>query len=271
MHYKHKPPLKDLLQRRVYTFMEGNSDILGMSKGLGGRMNFAIKMFADGADISQIKQLSRNPLVSGFTTNPSLMRKAGVENYERFAKDALAIIDRKPISFEVLSDDLNEMVIQGKKISRWGKNIYVKIPITNSKGASTENVVQELGKEGISVNVTAVLTVGQVEKISKSLNKSTKNVVSFFAGRVADTGIDPIPMVHEIKKIQATTKNFELLWASPREILNLVQAEIAKCEVITMTSDLWKKVDSLGKNLETFSLETVQMFLNDALDSEFEI
>ena len=234
-------------------------------------MNFAIKMFADGADLTQIQQLSMNPLVSGYTTNPSLMRKAGVENYERFAKDALSIIKGQPISFEVLSDDLEGMVIQAKKISLWGDNIFVKIPITNSQSTSTESVIHELGKEGISVNVTAVLTVNQVEKIVKSLNKATKNVVSFFAGRVADTGVDPIPMVREIKKIQETEKNFELLWASPREILNLIQAENEKCEIITMTSDLWKKIDTLGKNLETFSLETVQMFLDDALDSKFEI
>ena len=234
-------------------------------------MNFAIKMFADGADLTQIQQLSMNPLVSGYTTNPSLMRKAGVENYERFAKDALSIIKGQPISFEVLSDDLEGMVIQAKKISLWGDNIFVKIPITNSQSTSTESVIHELGKEGISVNVTAVLTVNQVEKIAKSLNKATKNVVSFFAGRVADTGVDPIPMVREIKKIQETEKNFELLWASPREILNLIQAENEKCEIITMTSDLWKKIDTLGKNLETFSLETVQMFLDDALDSKFEI
>ncbi len=234
-------------------------------------MDFKIKMFADGADLEEIKRFALNPLVAGFTTNPTLMRKAGVEDYIGFSRQAVEIVFPKPISFEVFSDDLQEMTKQARTISAWGTNIYVKIPVTNTAGISTNEIISQLSSEGIKLNVTALTTVAQVEGVIKSLTPSVPTVVSVFAGRIADTGLDPIPLMTEAKHVIDSNRDAELLWASPREVLNLVQAEQINCDIITMTSDLWKKIPGLGKDLSQLSLETVKMFFDDAVASKYSI
>jgi transaldolase len=234
-------------------------------------MEFKIKMFADGADLEEIRFLRQNPKVSGFTTNPTLLAKSGVSNYPRFARDASNLVNPYPISFEVFSDDLGEMYEQAKKINSWGDNIYVKIPVTNTKGLSTGPLISKLSKEGIALNITAVMTLGQVKEVCDSLEPGVPSVVSVFAGRIADTGIDPIPVMQESLKITSNLDKCELLWASPREILNLIQADSIGCQIITMTSDLWKKMENVGLSLDTFSLDTVKMFYDDALKSKLYI
>jgi transaldolase len=234
-------------------------------------MEFKIKMFADGADLEQIEKFALDPMVAGFTTNPTLMRKAGIEDYVGFSRQALEIVSPKPISFEVFSDNLKEMADQARSISAWGTNVYVKIPITNTSGISTNQIISELSSEGIKLNVTALTTVAQVEEVMKALTASIPAVVSVFAGRIADTGLDPIPLMTEAKRLTANNRDAELLWASPREVMNLVQAEQIDCDIITMTSDLWKKIPGLGKDLSRLSLETVKMFFDDAVASKYSI
>ena len=234
-------------------------------------MNFKIKMFADGADIGEIRRLRQNPGVSGFTTNPTLLAKSGVLDYSEFAIEASKITNPHPISFEVISDNLDEMYVQAKKIDSWGENVYVKIPVTNTKGISTNPIISKLTNEGIKVNVTAIFTVKQVKDVCDHLNSNVPSVVSVFAGRIADSGIDPIPLMEEALQITKGVSNCELLWASPREILNLIQAENIGCDIITMTPELWKKIDNLGKNLDHFSIETVEMFYRDAINSNLKI
>ena len=238
---------------------------------LGVTLNFKIKMFADGADIDEIQKLRQNPKVSGFTTNPTLLAKSGVSNYPTFAKEAARIAHPYPISFEVFSDDLDEMYEQAKKINTWGENIYVKIPVTNTKGVSTGTLISTLAKEGVALNVTAIMTIKQVDAICSYLRSDVPSVVSVFAGRIADAGIDPVPVMSESLVITSRLEKCELLWASPREILNLIQAEKVGCQIITMTSDLWKKIDNLGIKLEDFSLATVKMFYIDAIKSNLKI
>ena len=234
-------------------------------------MNFKIKMFADGADIEEILKLRQNPRVSGFTTNPTLLAKSGVLDYAGFAIESAKIAFPYPISFEVFSDDLDEMYEQAKKINTWGENVYVKIPVTNTKGASTGSLISKLAKEGVSLNVTALMTVNQVKEVCSNLRSEVPSVVSVFAGRIADAGIDPMPIMSESLKITNTLDNCELLWASPREILNLIQAESVGCQIITITPDLWKKMDNLGVDLDDFSLATVKLFYDVAVKSNLKI
>ena len=234
-------------------------------------MKFKIKMFADGADIEEIQKLRQNPKVSGFTTNPTLLAKSGVSDYPTFAKEAAKIAHPHPISFEVFSDYLDEMYDQAIKINTWGENIYVIIPVTNTKGVSTGSLISTLAKEGVALNITAIMTTKQVDEVCSYLRSDVPSVVSVFAGRIADAGIDPVPVMSESLVITSRLEKCELLWASPREILNLIQAEKVGCQIITMTSDLWKKIDNLGIKLEDFSLATVKMFYNDAIKSNLKI
>jgi transaldolase len=235
------------------------------------QVDLKIKLFADGANLDQIRTLSENPKVAGFTTNPTLMKNAGVANYEKFAKDALEIIEDRPISFEVFSDDVNEMIKQALTISSWGKNIFIKIPITTTKGEFTNTAIKELGNQGVPLNITAILTPRQISNILSDINLNTQNVISVFAGRIADTGINPKNIMLECLSILKQYPGCDLLWASPREILNLIEADEIGCQIITMTPDLWKKMENLGKDLEEFSLDTVRMFYKDAQSAGYSI
>jgi len=225
---------------------------------------FKIKIFADGADKKSILLLAKKSWVKGFTTNPTLMRKAGITNYQAFAKEILAKIKIKPISFEVFSDDFSEMERQAKLIASWGKNVYIKIPITNTKGKSSSALIKKLSKEGIKLNITAIFTLLQIKHILPALSKKTPVIISVFAGRIADTGKDPMPLMKTAKKLLKKYPKAELLWASPRELLNIFQAEKTGCDIITVQPDILAKSALIGKNLKTFSLETVKMFYEDA-------
>lgn len=224
-----------------------------------------MKIFADGADLESMIRLVDDPRISGFTTNPTLMRKAGVVDYEAFARKVLGTITDRPISFEVFADDNDEMLRQARLIASWGPNVYVKIPVTNTKGESTVPVIRALSAEGVHLNVTALMTVGQVEEIAAASAGGPGHVISVFAGRIADTGRDPIPIMRDSLVAIASDPALELLWASPREVLNIAQAEEAGVHIITVTTDLLAKLQGFGKDLDKFSLETVQMFHDDAL------
>jgi transaldolase len=226
-----------------------------------------IRIFADGANLEEMVTLAQKNFISGLTTNPTLLRKAGVLDYEIFARSVLEKITTLPISFEVFSDDLDEMISQGEKIAAWGENVYVKIPITNTKGVSTSRVVSSLANQGIKVNVTALMTSLQVEQIAESLNPNIPSYVSVFAGRVADTGVDPIPLMKQSINILKPNNNAELIWASPRELLNIFQANDIGCHVITATSDILNKLELVHRDLDNYSLETVKMFYEDAKKS----
>jgi len=232
---------------------------------------FKIKIFADGADLAGILEMSRNPLISGFTTNPTLMRKAGIRDYEAFAKQVLAEITQLPISFEVFSDDMADMERQALKISSWADNVYVKIPATNTRGESTHPAVENLARAGVKLNITAMTTPSHIAGMLPALAGGPPAIVSIFAGRVADSGRDPLPLMRECLGVIAGTPNIELLWASPREILNLVQADDIGCHIITMTNDLIAKIPLLGKDLDEFALDTVRMFHKDAQAAGFAI
>ena len=234
-------------------------------------MQFNIKMFADGANIEEIRTLRKNELVSGFTTNPTLMAKSGIKNYESFAKEAAQVCHPYSISFEVFSDDLNEMVNQAKKISKWAENIFVKIPVTNTKKEFTGSVISELANSGVKLNITAIMSVEQVKLVCEKLNRSIESIISVFAGRIADAGVDPVGIMAESLKVTKSLENAKLLWASPREIYNLIQANEIGCDIITMTPDLWKKMKIIGTNLEDYSLATVKMFYEDGLKSGLSI
>lgn len=225
--------------------------------------DLSIKLFADSADIHEMKKVYREGIVKGFTTNPTLMRKANVANYEEFAQNVLKEITDLPVSFEVFSDDFDTMEIQAKKIAAWGRNVNVKIPITNTNGESSIALIKKLSAEGISLNVTAVLTLEQVEAVAKAVSQKSKTIVSVFAGRIADTGRDPIPYMREAVNILKSNSNAELLWASSREVLNIFHAESCGCHIITITHDIFKKLSLIGKDLNEFSLETVKMFYDD--------
>ncbi|MBK6696386.1 MAG: transaldolase [Myxococcales bacterium] len=232
----------------------------------------AIKIFCDGATLPDLLAMYKNPRISGFTTNPTLMRKAGLTNYEEFAKEVLKNIPDRPISFEVFADDFAEMKRQAMKITEWGKNVYVKIPITNTKRESALPLVRELAHSGVKLNVTAICTLEQVAGTTEALKGGAPSVVSVFAGRIADTGRDPIPLMAAARELCAAAgKDVELLWASPRELLNIVQAEQVGAAIVTVTPDLLKKLDLIGKDLAQFSLETVQMFYNDAQAAGFKL
>jgi len=224
-----------------------------------------IKIFADGASLPSMLESARDPRIAGFTTNPTLMRKAGVTDYRAFAKEVLAAIRDKPISFEVFADELPEMRRQAREIATWGDNVYVKIPITNTRSEPATALIRELGAGGVKLNVTAICTLEQVRDTAQALKGAAPSVISVFAGRIADTGRDPIPLMKEALQIcRAADRTIELLWASPRELLNMIQAAEIGCDIITVTPDLLKKLELVGKDLGAFSLETVQMFFRDA-------
>lgn len=228
-------------------------------------------MYADGADLASIKAIRGNPLVKGFTTNPTLMKAAGILDYKNFAREVVDIVNPLPISLEVFADELIEMKRQALLLKNLGSNVYIKIPITNSQGESTLSLIKELSSEGANLNVTAVFTKDQVVGILESIEFNSKTIISIFAGRIADAGIDPVPTIEDALSMASKFPNVKVLWASPREIFNLIEAENIGCHIITMTPDLWKKIGNLGKDLNQFSLETVQMFFNDALASGFKL
>lgn len=231
-----------------------------------------LKIFADGAALAPMLELYKNPRISGFTTNPTLMRKAGITDYRAFAHEVLASIKDRPISFEVFADDFSEMKRQALEIKTWGDNVYVKIPITNTKRESAAPLIRELATSGVKLNVTALCTVDQVRVTAEALRGGAPSVVSVFAGRIADTGRDPIPLMKEALTIcRAAGKGVELLWASPRELLNIVQAAEIGCDIITVTPDVLAKLPTIGKDLAQFSLETVQMFYKDAQAAGFKL
>jgi transaldolase len=228
-----------------------------------------IKIFGDGAELEQMLELAKKPYIKGFTTNPTLMRKAGVTDYVGFAGRVLEEITDKPISFEVFSDELDEIHAQAREISSWAPNVYVKVPVTNTRGESTEEIVRTLTTSGVQVNVTGILTLPQVETVTRALDGGAPSIVSVFAGRVADTGVDPIPHMTKALEITNTVPTAELLWASPRELLNIVQADGIGCDIITATSDVLAKLPLLGKDLAEYSLDTVTLFYRDAQESGF--
>lgn len=235
------------------------------------RKSLKIKIFADGANINDMLEAYKNKIVDGFTTNPTLMKKAGVTDYEKFAKDVLAQIKDRSISFEVFSDDFADMERQARKIGNWAKNIHVKIPITNTKGQSSCPLIKKLSAEGIPLNVTAILTLDQVREVAASLNPKVSSIVSVFAGRIADTGVDPVPMMKECANILKPLPQAELLWASSREVFNIIQAEECGCRIITVTPDILKKLSMLGKDLKELSLDTVKLFYDDGQKAGYKI
>jgi transaldolase len=230
-----------------------------------------VKLFADGADLAGIKEMAANLAIKGFTTNPTLMRKAGVSDYKAFALQALQVVGGRPISFEVFADEFGEMGKQAHEIASWGKNIYVKIPVTNTKGEFSGPLVERLTRAGIQVNVTALTTVDQVKRVADRLAPETPAIISVFAGRIADTGRDPVPIMAEAVKIMKKKPKSELIWASPRELLNIFQADEVGCHIITATNDILKKLPLIGKDLDAYSLETVEMFHKDAKAAGYSI
>ena len=222
-----------------------------------------VQIFADGADKAGMVEMYKNPHVKGFTTNPSLMRKAGVANYEAFARDILKAIPDRPISFEVFADEFSEMEQQGRRIATWGKTVSVKIPITNTRQESAIPLIRKLSQDGIALNVTALFTLDQVQAVVDAVKGGAPCYVSVFAGRIADTGVDPLPIMAESVKRLRAAPNTELIWASPRELLNIFQADDIGCQVITVTNDIIKKLPLVGKDLTDYSLETVKMFYED--------
>jgi len=230
-----------------------------------------VKIFADGADLDGMKEMAANPLIAGFTTNPTLMRKAGVRDYKAFALDVLRAIPDRPVSFEVFADDFAAMEAQAHEIASWGRNVNVKIPVTNTKREFAGPLVERLSKAGVAVNVTAVMTLEQVERITERLHAGTGAIISVFAGRIADTGVDPVPVMKKAVQIMKAKPRAELIWASPRELLNVFQADAVGCHIITATNDILKKLALVGKDLGEYSLETVEMFHKDAKAAGFTI
>jgi transaldolase len=228
-----------------------------------------VQVFADGADKTSMLELYRQPYIKGFTTNPTLMRKAGVTDYERFAREILQEITDRPISFEVFADDEVQMERQARKIARWAANVYVKIPVTNTRRDPMYALIRRLSADGIQVNATAVLALDQVSHIAQALRGGAPSYISVFAGRVADTGRDPIPLMKTALELMAPEPQMRLVWASPRELLNIFQADEIGCHIITVTSDILKKIGLIGKDLHEFSLETVRMFHDDAARSRY--
>jgi len=222
------------------------------------------KIYADGADLDGLLALAAQPHIKGFTTNPTLMRKAGISDYATFAKQVLEQITDRPISFEVFSDDVDGMRVQAKEIASWGPNVYVKIPVTNTRREPMTELVRELSGSGVQVNVTALMTLRQVAEIAGALAGGAPSNISVFAGRIADTGRDPVPLMRDALEVMADAPQAELIWASPREVLNIIQAHEIGCHIITVTHDLLGKLHLLGKNLGQYSLETVRMFHDDA-------
>jgi transaldolase len=233
--------------------------------------DLAIKIFADGADLAGMLEMAKNPLVKGFTTNPSLMRKAGVADYESFAREVIAVIPDRPISFEIFADEFGTMIAQGRKIGSWGSNINVKVPVTDTGGRFSGQVITALSREGIAVNVTAIMTLDQVRAVAEALAPNVPAIVSVFAGRIADTGLDPVPHMRACVEILKSRPYAELLWASPREVLNLFQADEIGCHIITMTNDLIAKLVLHGRDLVEYSRDTVQTFFKDAAAAGYQL
>jgi transaldolase len=230
-----------------------------------------VKIFADGADKSAMLEMYQKPFIKGLTTNPTLMNKAGIRDYRAFCKDILLSIKDKPLSFEVFSDDFEEMERQALEIASWGDNVYVKIPITNTKSETCYALVKRLAREKVKLNVTALMTLDQVSHVVASLNTSVPSYMSIFAGRIADTGRDPLPIMSEALKLMSANPLSELIWASPRELLNIFQADDIGCHVITVTNDILKKLSLVGYDLDKYSLDTVKMFYNDAIIAGFKL
>lgn len=230
-----------------------------------------VKLFADGADLAGMKEMYANPMIKGFTTNPTLMRRAGVQDYKAFAHQVLEAIPDRPISFEVFADEFGEMESQAMEIASWGKTVSVKIPVTNTKRQFAGPLIERLSNAGVALNVTAVTTLVQVRNITEHLAPNTSAIISVFAGRIADTGRDPVPLMAEAVEIMRTKPKAELIWASPRELLNIFQADSVGCHIITATNDILKKLSLVGKDLDRYSLETVQMFYKDAQAAGYNI
>ena len=234
-------------------------------------VNLKIKLFADGADLAGMKEMYANPMIKGFTTNPTLMRKAGVQDYKRFALQVLDAIPDRPISFEVFADEFDEMERQALEIASWGRNVSVKIPVTNTERQFAGPLIERLSKAGVALNVTALTSLDQVRSVTERFAPNTPAIISVFAGRIADTGRDPVPLMAEAVRIMCTKPKAELIWASPRELLNIFQADSVGCHIITATNDILKKLSLVGKDLEQYSLETVQMFYKDAQAAGYRI
>ena len=229
------------------------------------------KIFCDIADLKTIKFFNKKSIIDGFTTNPSLMRQAGAKNYKDYSHKILKICKKKSISFEVFADDPKEMLKQAYKINKWGKNVFVKIPVVNSKGLFTGSVIKELSDKGIKLNITAVYTYEQTKKIYKSLNKKTKSIISIFAGRMADKGKDPLPIFKKSISLTKKNKNIEILWASTREAYNYIQAKQLKCNIITMPPKVINQISSFGKSFQAMTIDTVKGFLKDSKKSKFRL
>jgi len=233
--------------------------------------NLNVKLFADGADLAGMKEMYANPIIKGFTTNPTLMRKAGIQDYKAFAREVLEAIPDRPISFEVFADEFEEMEHQALEIASWGKNVSVKIPVTNTRKQFAGPLIERLSNAGVALNVTALTTLEQVQTVTERLAPNTPAIISVFAGRIADTGRDPVPMMAEAVRIMRAKPKSELIWASPRELLNIFQADAVGCHIITATNDILKKLSLVGKDLEQYSLETVRMFYQDAQAAGYKI
>ena len=230
-----------------------------------------VKLFADGADKSEILKACVNPLIRGFTTNPTLMRSAGVRDYELFAREILETVKDRPISFEVFADDFGDMERQARKIAQWGSNVFVKIPITNTHRHSCMELAATLAQSGVKINVTAVLTLDQVRSAATALAGGAPSLISVFAGRIADTGRDPVPMMAAAAEMLSAYPDIQLIWASPRELLNIFQANDAGCHIITLPEHILAKLETVGKDLHDYSLETVRMFHNDAAKAAYKV
>jgi transaldolase len=230
-----------------------------------------VKLFADGADRAGILRMYANPLIRGFTTNPTLMRRAGVTDYEAFAKEIVSAVPDRPISLEVFADEFAEMERQALKISRWGENVYTKIPVTNTRRENSLDLVCRLARQGVKLNVTALMTLQQVKDVAAALAGGPPAYISMFAGRIADTGRDPVPIMAEAVEILRPYPNIELIWASPREVLNIFHADAVGCHIITATHDLLHKLALIGKDLDDYSLDTVKMFHRDAAQAGYEL
>ena len=232
---------------------------------------FKTKIFCDTADIKIIKKFSKNSLVSGFTTNPTLMRFSGAKNYKTYAKKLLKICKKKPISLEVIADKFDEIEKQAYEIKSWGNNVYVKVPVTNSKGNFSGKIIKRLSDKGLKLNITAVYTANQVKKIVKCLNKNSYSIISIFSGRMADVGKDPVPIIQQSVKITKKMKKIKILWASTREAYNYMQANDCKCEIITMPPKIIEKISKFGKSFRVLTLDTVKTFYKDASEANFKI
>ena len=233
--------------------------------------NLNVKLFADGADLSGIREMYANPLIKGFTTNPTLMRKAGIEDYKGFAMQVLKAVPDRPVSLEVFADEFDQMEQQALEIASWGRNVNVKIPVMNTRGEFAGPLIERLSGAGVVVNVTAIMTLEQVRRVTDRLAAATPAIISVFAGRIADTGRDPVPVMAEAVRIMKAKPKAELIWASPRELLNIFQADSVGCHIITATNDILKKLALVDKDLDRYSLETVEMFYRDAAAAGYKI